>query len=163
MNTLKDKDLEHLKTCLDLAKEALEAGDKPFGSILVNANNEVIATARNRVNEINQLAHPEFELAAWAIKNMSAEERKQSTMYTSGEHCPMCSGALAWSEIGNVVYLSSGAQLSQWLQEMNVPEAPIHFLPIEKIAKNVVVKGPTSGELLKAIKELHRKSYQKNK
>lgn len=62
-NELNDTDLKHLEHCLGLAEEALKAGDEPFGSILVNANNEVIAEARNQVNEINNLAHPEIELA----------------------------------------------------------------------------------------------------
>src|SRR5699024_12203067 len=40
--------------------------------------------------------HPEFELARWAANNMSPEARAQATVYTSGEHCPMCAAAHAW-------------------------------------------------------------------
>ncbi len=79
---LSENDLKHLEQCLLLAKEALDAGDEPFGSILVNQENKVIATARNRVNEKNVLAHPEIELAHWGVDNLSKEELKNSTMYT---------------------------------------------------------------------------------
>lgn len=154
-------DIEHLKTCLTLAEEAVQAGDKPFGSILVNSKNEVIRKARNRVNELTALAHPEFELALWAAENLSLEERKNSILYTTGEHCPMCAGAHGWAEIGTLVYLSSGKQLREWLAEMDIPASPVEFYPAEKIIKNVTVRGPDSGELLETIKSLHHKYYRK--
>src|SRR5690625_393365 len=115
---LSDNDLKHLKHCLRLAEASLNAGDKPFGSILVNANNEVIAEARNRVNEKTELAHPEYELAAWAAENLTADERAKTTMYTTGEHCPMCAAAHGWVGLGPIVYLSSAKQLGEWLEEI---------------------------------------------
>lgn len=159
--SLRPTDIEHLKTCLKLAEEAVKAGDKPFGSILVNSKNEVIRKARNRVNELTALAHPEYELALWAAENLSLKERKKATLYTTGEHCPMCAGAHGWAEIGNLVYLSSGEQLGEWLTEMNIPAGPVEFYPVEKIIKNVEVRGPGSGEMLQRIKALHQEFYQK--
>ena len=157
---LSEKDVEHLKHCLALAEEALKAGDEPFGSILVNENNEVIATARNRVNEINTLAHPEIELAHWAAENLSTNERRHTKMYTSGEHCPMCAAAHGWVGLGELVYLSSAAQLATWLEEVDAKPAPINFIPAEKIIKNTPIRGPFEGELLQKIKELHYKYNQ---
>lgn len=160
-NLFTEKDVEHLKQCLALAEEALEAGDEPFGSILVNEKNEVIATARNRVNEINTLSHPEIELAHWAAENLSKNERKHIKMYTSGEHCPMCAAAHGWVELGEIVYLSSAAQLGKWLEEVDAKAAPINFFPIEKIIKNTSVRGPFEGELLQEIKALQIKYHKK--
>ena len=37
--TFTEDDLKHLEHCLALAKEAFDAGDEPFGSILVNRKN----------------------------------------------------------------------------------------------------------------------------
>ncbi|CAM4094362.1 nucleoside deaminase [Gillisia hiemivivida] len=159
---LSGEDLKHLKHCLALAEEALNAGDEPFGSILINQKNEVIATARNRVNEINVLAHPEIELANWAAQNLSAEERKNTTIYTSGEHCPMCAAAHGWVGLGEIVYLSSAEQLGKWLEEINAKPVPINFIPIEKIIKNCVIKGPANGELLQKIKNLQLKYHKNN-
>lgn len=158
---LTEQDISFLNRCLELAEEALNAGDKPFGSILISENGEVLAEARNRVNEKNLLAHPEYELSNWALDNLTLGQRKNSTLYTSGEHCAMCAGAHAWSEIGTVVYISSGKQLGEWLQELNIPETPIHFLPIQQIAKNIIVKGPADGELLERIRQLHFRYYTK--
>ena len=59
MNTnkkLNSTDNHFLSLCVDLAEEALEAGDKPFGSILVDKEGTILAQARNRINELNALA-----------------------------------------------------------------------------------------------------------
>lgn len=159
MSQLTDQDLIHLQTCLKLAEEAVDAGDQPFGSILVTEDNEVVASARNRINEIHILAHPEFELADWALRNLSVTQRKRATMYTTGEHCPMCAAAHGWAGIGGLVYLSSAKQLSKWLFEMNQPEAPIKFYPVEKIIKNVEVRGPAGEDMIEKIKNLHKRYY----
>ncbi|SDY71388.1 nucleoside deaminase [Hymenobacter psychrophilus] len=147
-------DLPHLRHCLQLAEEALLAGDEPFGSVLVGGDGQVLATARNRVNELNNLAHPEVELVRWAGENLSEEERRAATLYTSGEHCPMCAAAHGWLGLGPIVYLSSARQLQQWLQEAGAPAAPINFLPVQELIKEVEVRGPGSGELLEQIKKL---------
>ena len=156
-NELTSTDIKYLEQCLVLAEEALKAGDKPFGSILVNKQGSVIARARNRVNELSPLAHPEFELADWAANNLSISERKQTTMYTSGEHCPMCSAAHGWVGIGKLVYLSSAKQLGEWLQEFGAQASPIHFVPSRDIIKDCEIKGPGSGDLLEAIKQLQKR------
>ncbi|WP_251047130.1 nucleoside deaminase [Hymenobacter sp. ISL-91] len=151
---LTETDLIHLRHCLQLAEEALQAGDEPFGSVLVGGNGEVLATARNRVNELNNLAHPELELVRWAGENLSAEERAGATVYTSGEHCPMCAAAHGWLGLGPIVYLSSAQQLEQWLQEAGAPAAPITFLPVQELVPGLEVRGPGSGDLLQQIKAL---------
>ncbi|UOR06619.1 nucleoside deaminase [Hymenobacter aerilatus] len=151
---LTETDLQHLHHCLALATEALQAGDEPFGSILVSAEGEVLAQARNRVNELTGLAHPEIELAHWAAVHLAPTERATTTMYTSGEHCPMCAAAHGWVGLGKIVYLSSAQQLSEWLAEINAPAAPIEFMPVQQLIKSVSVAGPADGELLQAVKDL---------
>ena len=63
--------------------------------------------------------------------------------------------------LGTLVYLSSAQQLGEWQKEHHLPEAPIHFLPVEEIIKNVEVRGPAEGELLAEIKKLHVKNWSK--
>ncbi|MEH3078981.1 MAG: hypothetical protein PGN11_20360 [Quadrisphaera sp.] len=46
---LDERDLAHLTRCVDLAEEAVDAGDEPFGSLLVSASGEVLFEDRNRV------------------------------------------------------------------------------------------------------------------
>lgn len=152
--SLTPDDLRHLRRCLALATEALEAGDEPFGSLLVGADGELLAEARNRVNERNALAHPELALAQWAADHLSPAARAATTLYTSGEHCPMCAAAHGWLGLGKIVYLSSGEQLTQWLADLGAPPAPVRLLPITTIVPTTEVAGPATGELLLAIKDL---------
>ncbi len=161
---LTEQDYKYLGQCVELAEEALEAGDEPFGSVLVNADGEIIAEARNHANTDNVLRHPEYDLAAWAVKNLTEKERAQATMYTSGEHCPMCSAAHAWAGLGNIVFLSSAEQLGQWQREEGAAESAIQFIPAHEIVKNSKVIGPGTGELLERIEQLQRRSItEKNR
>ena len=121
--TLSDTDLGHLRACVALAREALDAGDEPFGSVLVDATGAVRFTDRNRVKDGDETRHPEFEIARWSAAHLSPEERATATVYTSGEHCPMCSAAHAWMGLGRIVYAVSSAQLSGWLADGACPRA----------------------------------------
>ena len=155
-----EADKKYLKRCVELAALAVEAGNEAFGSILVDKEGKIIAEDHNRVNEKNVLAHPEIELARWAVENLSEEERAAITMYSSGEHCPMCSAAHGLVGLGALVYLSSAKQLGEWKNEYQQPPARINFLPVEEIIFNVDVRGPAEGELLEEIKALHIKSWK---
>lgn len=157
-----DAELRHLRRCMDLAAEALEEGDEPFGSLLVDAGGAVLAESRNRVVSTgDQTRHPEFELARRAAANMTAEERSAATVFTSGEHCPMCAAAHGWVGLGRIVYASSSAQLAVWLAELGVPPPPVRTLPIQEIVPNITVEGPIPA-LAEDMHDLHRRHYRKS-
>jgi tRNA(Arg) A34 adenosine deaminase TadA len=151
------EDLPHLRRCVELAAEAVEAGDFPFGSVLVARGGQVLAEDRNREASLGDATrHPEFELARWAAANMTAAERAAATVFTSGEHCPMCSAAHAWTGLGRIVYVSSSEQLTAWLAEMGVPAPPVRALPIGDVAPGLLVQGPVPG-LDEQVRDLHRR------
>ncbi|MFF2557928.1 nucleoside deaminase [Nocardia sp. NPDC058058] len=151
-------DLDYLERCVELATEALDAGDEPFGSVLVGADGTILAEDRNRVSGGDQTLHPEFELARWAAENLSPADRATATVYTSGEHCPMCSAAHAWVGLGPIVYAASTNQLTTWLAEFGVPGGPVNPLPIRQVAPNIPVTGPFP-ELTDRIHALHRRLH----
>jgi tRNA(Arg) A34 adenosine deaminase TadA len=122
-------DLKHLTRCVELAREAVHAGDVPFGSVLVDQSGKVLMEDRNRtVTESNASLHPEFSLALWAQKHLSPSERAAATVYTSGEHCPMCSTLHANVGLGRIVYVSSSEQLMRWREELGVKAGPVRTL-----------------------------------
>lgn len=153
-----DIELRHLRRCVELAAEALEAGDEPFGSVLVAADGTVVAEDRNRVASGDRTRHPEFELARWAAANMPPEERAAATVFTSGEHCPMCAAAHGWVGLGRIVYVSSSEQLSSWLAELGVPASPVKPLPIRDVVPGLTVEGPIPG-LAEEVRDLHRRFH----
>src|SRR5918996_2695703 len=128
-----DRDRRHLHRCVELAAEALEAGDEPFGSVLVAADGTVLAEDHNRVASGDRTRHPEFKLARWAAAHMAPAERAAATVFTSGEHCPMCAAAHGWVGLGRIVYAASSAQLASWLSELGVPPPPVRTLPIQDV------------------------------
>lgn len=151
---ISDLDLKYLRRCVDLAEIALEKGNAPFGSVLVSANGELLAEEYNRVAGGDQTQHPEFALARWAAENMTPEERSQATVYTSGEHCPMCAAAHGWVGLGRIVYACSSKQLAQWLKEMEAPQSRVRSHPIGDIIYDTVTDGPVP-ELEERVYQLH--------
>ncbi len=155
---VRDSELRYLRRCVELATEALDAGDEPFGSVLVAGDGTVLAEDRNRVADGDRTRHPEFELARWSAGHLTPGERAEATVYTSGEHCPMCAAAHAWVGLGRIVYIVSSVQLSGLLAELGVPAPPVRTLPVRDVAPDVAVAGPVP-ELADEVRELHRRYH----
>ena len=119
---------------------------------------EVRFADRNRVKDGDETRHPEFEIAKWSARHLTAAERAAATVYTSGEHCPMCSAAHAWMGLGRIVYAVSSATLSGWLADWGVPPGAVLPLPINAVAPDVPVDGPAP-ELEDEMKALHRQRF----
>ena len=137
-----DHDLHHLRRCVDLARVAVEAGDQPFGSILVSASGKILFEGRNRVGGGDPTRHPEFAIVRWAVRNLSADERQAATVYTSGEHCAMCAAAHGLAGMGRIVYATSTVQLGDWLKEFGRPSLGIAPLRITDVIPGAEVEGP---------------------
>jgi tRNA(Arg) A34 adenosine deaminase TadA len=155
---ISEDDLAHLRRCVELAAEALEAGDEPFGSVLVDADGTVRAEDRNRVAAGDATRHPEFALARWSTANLPPDERARATVYTSGEHCPMCAAAHAWVGLGRIVYATSSVQLATWRAEWGAGPGPVATLPISTVAPQVPSDGPVP-ELEEAMKALYEAKF----
>jgi tRNA(Arg) A34 adenosine deaminase TadA len=149
-----DRDLEFLRRAVGLARQALEVGDEPFGSVLVSADGEVLFEDHNHVVAVDRTQHPEFAIARWAGSHLSPAERAAATVYTSGEHCPMCSAAHGWVGLGRIVYAASSAQLGAWRAAWGLPDGPVRALPIREVVPGAVVDGPAP-ELEDEVRALH--------
>lgn len=158
--SLDDIDRAHLARAVVLAREALLDGDEPFGSVLVDADGVVRFEDRNRTKDGDQTRHPEFEIARWAADNLTPDERATATVYTSGEHCPMCSAAHAWVGLGRIAYAASSEQISGWRASWGGQPSPVAALPIQAIAPGLVVDGPEPS-LEDEVKELQRRSFER--
>ncbi|WP_329297405.1 nucleoside deaminase [Streptomyces sp. NBC_00659] len=153
--TVGEAELPYLRRCVELAAEAVEAGDWPFGSVLVDADGKILAEERNRESTTGDpTAHPEFELARWAAAHLSPEARATATVYTSGEHCPMCAAAHGWVGLGRIVYASSSQQARDWKAEWGVPiTSPLSPLSIQDVVPGLDVAGPVP-ELAEQVRDL---------
>jgi tRNA(Arg) A34 adenosine deaminase TadA len=104
-------DERHLRRAIELAAAAREAGDQPYGAVLVAADGAVVAEDRNTVLTGDDItAHPELKLARLAAQRRG-DVAQPPTLYTSCQPCAMCTNAIARSGIGRVVFALSGDQL----------------------------------------------------
>jgi tRNA(Arg) A34 adenosine deaminase TadA len=157
---LDDTHRAHLRRCVELAREALGAGDDPFGSVLVGAEGSVLAERRNRERTGHSLAHPEIDLALWAAEHLPAVERAGSTVYTSGEHCAMCSAAHGWVGLGPIVYAVSSRQLDEWRTGWGADPSPVSTLSVNDVLPGLEVGGPDP-ELEAEMRELHERAFRR--
>ena len=106
------QDEGYLRAAIRLASEARQAGDQPYGALLVAADGTVLAEDRNTVvTERDIAAHPELKLARWAARELSLPAARTTTMYTSCQPCTMCTNAIARANLARVVFALAGDQL----------------------------------------------------
>ena len=102
-----------LEAAIALAREAREAGNHPFGALLV-VDGEVLLTARNSVHtDSDPTAHAETNLVHEAVRRLSAEQIARSVLYTSCEPCAMCVGKMYWAGIRSLVYALPAMELAK--------------------------------------------------
>lgn len=103
----------YMERAFELAREAGERGDGPYGSVLV-LDGEVVMEASNREHTDDDIAaHPELALARRGARELAPEERARTTMYTSTEPCPMCAGGIAIAGLGGVIYSVGAARAAE--------------------------------------------------
>lgn len=101
----------HMARAIELAHEAAEQGDEPFGSVLVK-DDEIVMEERNAVNTEADIAlHPELTLARRAANER--DDAGELVMYTSTEPCPMCAGGIDIAGLRAVAYSVSGRRAAE--------------------------------------------------
>jgi tRNA(Arg) A34 adenosine deaminase TadA len=108
-----------------IALEEAARGDYPFGAVIVR-NGEVLARGRNLgKQERDPTAHGEMVAIRRFLAEYGPEKLKGTTLYTSGESCPMCMGAIVWCGIARVVFGASIAELATKIGQIMVTDAEI--------------------------------------
>ena len=86
------------------AQRAEDRGEVPIGAVIV-CRKRIIARAHNLTETLNDVtAHAEMQAITAAASVLGGKYLKDCTMYVTVEPCPMCAGALSWSQISKVVY-----------------------------------------------------------
>jgi tRNA(Arg) A34 adenosine deaminase TadA len=110
-----------------IALEEAALGDDPyfFGAVIVR-DGEVHARGRNLWNQQQDpTAHAEMVAMRRFLAAQGIEKLKGTTLYTSGESCPMCMGAIVWCGIARVVYGASIEQLASKMGQIMLTDAQI--------------------------------------
>ena len=93
-----------MQKALALALEAAQAGEVPVGAVLV-CGDTLIAADHNRTETLQDpTAHAEILCITAATSHLRSKYLRDCTLYVTLEPCPMCAGAIAWAQIGTLVY-----------------------------------------------------------
>lgn len=105
-------DEELTRRAIEIARQARAHGNHPFGSLLADAQGNILLESENTVNtERDATGHAETNLVRMASRKYERDFLAGCTLYTSTEPCAMCSGAIYWSGINRVVFALSEAGL----------------------------------------------------
>lgn len=97
-------DEDFMRLALLEAEEAYANNEIPIGAI-ITVNGKIIAKAHNRTEALNDVtAHAEMQAITSAAEYLGGKYLPDCTLYVTVEPCPMCAGALGWSQIGRIVY-----------------------------------------------------------
>ena len=141
---MQEDDQSFIRTAIEIARNARNRGNDPFGALLVDENGHIVMEAENTVvTEKDCTGHAETNLMRKASSEYDREFLGRCTLYTSAEPCPMCAGAIFWANVRRVVYGLSEESLYEifgWHNE-DVLYVPCREL-FERGQKPVEVIGP---------------------
>lgn len=98
------QDKKFMQLAINEAHKALKEQEVPIGAVIV-CGDHVIGRGHNLVETLcDATAHAEMQCITAAASTLGGKYLKDCTIYVTVEPCIMCAGALAWSQIGRVVY-----------------------------------------------------------
>ncbi|SHI45345.1 tRNA(adenine34) deaminase [Tangfeifania diversioriginum] len=93
-----------MKKAFAEAVQAFDQGEVPVGAVVVSGN-KIIARAHNLTETLNDVtAHAEMQAITSAANLMGGKYLNDCTLYVTLEPCLMCAGALAWAQVGKIVF-----------------------------------------------------------
>ncbi len=98
-------DEKYIRMTIEIAQRARDKGNHPFGALLVDKYGQILLEVENSVvTENDSTGHAETNLMRLASAKFDEDYLAKCSVYTSAEPCPMCCGAIFWSNVRRVVY-----------------------------------------------------------
>ena len=145
MNKIDFSDRYFMQQALNEAREAFKKDEVPIGAIVVSKG-RIIARAHNLTETLNDVtAHAEILAITAASESLGGKYLNNCTLYVTIEPCLMCSGALAWAQLGRLVY---GAR--------DEKRGYSNFSPSTLHPKTEVVSGTMEEECSSLVKEFFK-------
>lgn len=99
-----EQEEKFMREALREARAALEDGEIPIGAVVV-WKGRIIGRGHNETEKLRDTtAHAEMIAITAASQAIGGKYLTDCTLYVTVEPCPMCAGALAWSQVGKIVY-----------------------------------------------------------
>ena len=98
----------HMGAAMEEAEAAFLRGEVPVGAAIADSGGRLIATAGNRIRELNDpTAHAEILAIRKACRLSENERLPGFRLYVTLEPCPMCASAISLARIGRLYYAAS--------------------------------------------------------
>lgn len=105
-----ETDEKYMRLAIKEAQEAFDSDEVPVGAVIVSGG-RVVGRGHNLVETlVDVTAHAEIQAITAAASTLGGKYLTDCTLYVTVEPCVMCVGALAWSQIGRIVYGASDAK-----------------------------------------------------
>ncbi len=102
-----EEDIRWMQAALAEARLAALDGEIPVGAVIV-AGGRIIARTHNLTERLCDVtAHAEMQAITAASMALGGKYLNDATLYVTLEPCVMCAGAIAWSQMGRLVYGAS--------------------------------------------------------
>ncbi len=86
------------------AEQAFKVDEIPVGAV-ITCGDRIVGKGHNLTERLNDVtAHAEIQAITAAAENIGGKYLRDCTLYVTVEPCVMCAGALAWSQIGKIVF-----------------------------------------------------------
>lgn len=141
---------QYMRKALEEARLAREEGEIPVGAVVV-CRGKIIARAHNETEKLHDVtAHAEMLAVTCAASALGGKYLNECTLYVTLEPCVMCAGALAWAQLGGLVYGASDPQRGY-----------SRFAPVPLHPKTQVVRGILETECMVPVLEFFRSKRKK--
>ena len=133
------------------AEKAFERDEVPVGAVVV-CQGRIIARGHNLTETLTDVtAHAEMQAITAAANFLGGKYLNECTLYVTVEPCVMCAGAIAWSQLGKLVY---GA--------IDEKRGFTRFAPHSLHPKTKIISGILEDECKKLMQEFFKKKRENN-
>jgi tRNA(adenine34) deaminase len=120
---MSDDYTEAMGHALEQARQAADHGDVPIGAVLLDADGDVVASDRNRREELSDAtAHAEMLVLSAASRARGDWRLDGYTLVVTLEPCPMCAMAAVWARVERIVYAAADLKGGGVWSLYNIPQ-----------------------------------------
>lgn len=130
-----------MNEALKEARMALDENEVPIGAVVV-CNNKIVGKGHNLTERLSDVtAHAEMLALTAATQALGGKYLNDCTLYVTVEPCVMCAGALAWAQLGRLVYGTSDEKrgFARCLPSLLHPKTTVSKGILEEACKKLVV------------------------
>lgn len=143
-----NSDERYMRMALTEARAAYSKGEVPIGAVVVSPRGRILGRGHNHTEALSDVtAHAEMIAISAAAQALGVKYLSECSLYVTVEPCMMCAGAIAWSQVGRIVY---GCDDPKRGYATFTSRSPFH-------PKATVVKGVLADECRKLMQDFFKK------